>query len=155
MSTEPKKDDLKCAVHLFLIKDGKILIEKRKNREYCDNQYDVIATHLKDGEELLNAVIRAAKNETNIIVKKEDLKFIQVMHQKSEPNDYINYFFITDKYYGELNNNEPQYCDGIEWVEFKYPIDNMMDYINEAIKNFLDDPTNINTEYGFNKGRSL
>ena len=28
--------NLICAVHLFLVKDGKILVEKRKNRAYCN-----------------------------------------------------------------------------------------------------------------------
>lgn len=33
-------------VHLFLVIDGKILVENRKNREYCNGQYDVIASHI-------------------------------------------------------------------------------------------------------------
>ena len=32
---EPKRFEVRCAVHLFLLQDGKILVEKRKNRSYC------------------------------------------------------------------------------------------------------------------------
>ncbi len=71
------------------------------------------------------------------------------MHQKSNPYEYINYFFITDKYTGELKNNDVDYCDGIEWVDFKYPIDNLEPYINEALKNYLEDPDNHFTFYGW------
>ena len=77
------------------------------------------------------------------------------MHQNSEPNEYINYFFITTNYTGELRNNEPQFCEYIDWVDFKYPIDNMMDYINEAIRIYLDDPTIMITSYGFDTEKSL
>jgi len=148
---EPNRFMVRCAVHLFLIKDGKILVEKRKNREYCNNEYDVIASHILGNENAIDAIIRTAKIEVNIDVKKEDLKIVQVMHQKSEPYEYINYFFVADKYYGEIKNNDPDYCDCVEWIEFKYPIDNMMSYINEAIKNYLNNPENAFTFYGWDK----
>ena len=146
---EPKRFMVRCAVHLFLIKDGKVLVEKRKNREYCDRQLDVIASHIIGNESVVDAVIRTAKVEVNIDIKKEDIKPIQVMHQKSENYEYINYFFIADDYTGELKNNDPEFCEQIEWVDFKYPIDNMMPYINEAIKNYLENPTNTFTFYGW------
>ena len=146
---EPERFLLRCAVHLFLVIDGKILVEKRKNREYCNNQLDVIASHILGDENAVEAIIRTAKLEVNIDVKKEDLKIIQVMHQKCEPYEYINYFFITDKYSGDLKNNDVDYCDGIEWVDFKYPIDNLEPYINEAIKNYMEDSNNHFTFYGW------
>ena len=49
---EPKRFMVRCAVHLFLVKDGKILVEKRKNREYCNNQLDVIASHIIGNEQI-------------------------------------------------------------------------------------------------------
>ena len=149
MIVEPERLLVRCAVHLFLVKDGKILVEKRKNREYGNNGYDVIASHIIGNEKIIDAVIRTAKVEVNIDVKKEDLIPIQVMHQKSNPYEYINFFFIANNYYGELKNNDPEYCEGIEWVDFKYPIDNMMPYINEAIKNYLEDKNNVFTYCGW------
>lgn len=151
---EPNRFMVRCAVHLFLIKDGKVLVEKRKNREYGNNQYDVIASHIIGNENVFDAIIRTAKVEVNIDVKKEDLKIVQVMQQKSEPYEYVNYFFVASNYTGELRNNDPDYCDGIEWVEFNYPIENMMPYINEAIKNYLVDPNNTFTFYGWNEDTS-
>lgn len=146
---EPKRFMVRCAVHLFLVKDGKVLVEKRKNRDYCNNQLDVIASHIIGNESVVDAIIRTAKFEVNINVKKEDLKIIQVMHQKSEPYEYINYFFIADKYSGEIKNNDVNYCEDITWVDFKYPIDNLEPYINEALKNYLEDPDNHFTFYGW------
>ena len=146
---EPKRFELRCAVHLLLVKDGKILVEKRKNREYCDGQYDLIASHILGNEDVYSAIIRTAKTEVNIEVKKEDLEIIQVMHQKSEDYEYINYFFIANKYTGKLNNNEPEFCEKLEWVDLKYPIKNMMEYINFAIKEYLENSENKFTIMGF------
>lgn len=148
---EQKRFNLRCAVHLFLIKDNNVLVEKRFNREYCNGQYDVIASHILGGEDAISAIIRTAKTEVNIIVKPEDLKIIQVMHQNSDGIEYINYFFIANKFYGEINNNEPEYCEKLEWVKFEYPVENMIEYINEAIKNYLVDKNNKFTFYGWNK----
>lgn len=146
---EPERYMVRCAVHLLLVKDGKILVEKRKNREYCDGQYDVIASHIWGNEDVYSAIIRTAKIEVNIDVKREDLKIIQVMQQKSVPHEYINYFFITDKFTGEIKNNEPEICERLEWVDLKYPIDNIMEYINLAIKSYLENPENKFTVMGF------
>ena len=146
---EPERFMVRCAVHLFLVKDGKVLVEKRKNREYGDKQLDVIASHILGNESAIDAIIRTAKVEVNIDIKKEDLKIIQVMHQKSTKYEYINYFFIANNYSGELKNNDVDFCDGIEWVDFKYPIENMMTYINEAIKNYEENPDNPFTFYGW------
>ena len=131
---EPKRFEVRCAVHLLLFQNGKVLVEKRKNREYCDGQYDLIASHILGNEDVYSAIIRTAKTEVNVDINKEDLEIIQVMHQKDGDLEYINYFFITDKYSGIINNNEPEYCAGVEWVKLEYPIEDMMDYINFAIK---------------------
>ncbi len=146
---EPNRFMVRCAVHLFLVNDGKILVEKRKNRDYGNHQLDVIASHIKENETVIDAIIRTAKEEVNITIQKEDLKIIQVMQQKSDPYEYINYFFLTDTYSGELKNNDVDYCESIEWVDFQYPIENMMAYINFAIKNYQENPDNIFTFYGW------
>lgn len=141
--------NLRCAVHLFLVKDNRILVELRKNRVYCNGQYDVIAGHITGGHDVYDEMIKIAKKEVNIDVKREDLKGIQVMHHNGDGAKYIHYFFMTDKYSGEINNNEPDICERLDWVDFKYPVDNMMEYINVAIKNYLENPENKFTVFGW------
>lgn len=94
-------------------------------------------------------MIRTAKTEVNIVIKREDLEIIQVMHQNDNGLEYINYFFLATKYSGIINNNEPQFCENLEWVDFKYPVNNLEKYINEAIKNYLDNQNERFTFYGW------
>lgn len=145
-----KRYTVRCAVHLFLVKDNKILVEKRKNRKYCNGQYDLIAGHIKGGQDVYDEIIRVAKEEVNIDIKREDLKVIQVMHHYGDDSEYIHYFFLTSEYTGEIKNNEPEICEYIEWVDFKYPIPNMMEYINFATKCYLEDSENKFTVFGWN-----
>ncbi|MCI9063082.1 MAG: NUDIX domain-containing protein [Clostridia bacterium] len=148
---EPERYKVRCAVHLFLVKDGKFLVEKRCNREWCNGQYDVIAGHIPGGKDVVTSMIEIAKKEVNIDIKKEDLEFIQVMHDNSSNQEYISYFFKATKYSGEIKNNEPNICEKLEWVDMKYPVDNLIDYINEALKNYIEKPDQKMTLYGWNK----
>lgn len=148
---EPERYKVRCAVHLFLIKDGKFLVEKRCNREWCNGQYDVIAGHIPGGKDVVTSMIEIAKKEVNIDIKKEDLEFIQVMHDNSSDQEYISYFFKATKYSGEVKNNEPNICEKLEWVDMKYPVDNLIDYINEALKNYIEKPDEKMTLYGWDK----
>jgi len=146
---EKQRFTLRCAVYLFLIKDGKILLEKRCNREWCNGQFDVIASHLHGNEDIYSAVVKAAKDEVNIDIDKNDLEIVQVMHRKWSGGEYIDYFFKAEKYSGEIKNNEPEICEFLEWKKFEYPIDNLEEYINVAIKYYINNPENKFTIYGW------
>ena len=146
---EPDRFLRRCSVHLLVVQDGKLLVDKRINREYGNNEFDVIASHILGGENAIDAIVRTAKTEVNIDIEKDNLKIIQVQHQKCADYEYINYFFIADSYSGELKNNDEEYCNGIEWVDFKYPVNNLMPYINDAIKNYCENPENRFTFFGW------
>jgi ADP-ribose pyrophosphatase YjhB (NUDIX family) len=128
------------AVHLFLIKDNKILLLRRYNTGYEDGNYSVCAGHI-DGDELYyEAMIREAKEEINVEIKKEDLSVIQLMHRKSK-EERIDYFFIARKWHGEIINNEPDKCDELIWVDLSGLPENIVPYIKEAIYNYQNNIT--------------
>lgn len=150
---EPERTKVKCAVHLFLIKEGKFLVEKRCNREWCNGQYDIIAGHILGGQDVLTSMINIAKREVDIDLKKEDIEFIQVMHDNSSGEEYISYFFKATKWNGKIKNNEPMYCKKLEWVDMKYPVPNLIEYINIALKNYIEKPDNKMTLYGWDTSK--
>jgi len=126
---------LVSAVHLFLIKDDKILLLRRFNTGYEDGNYSIIAGHLDGGEEIKTAMIREAKEEAGIDIANEDLSVVQVMHRLSD-DERIDFFLQASKWSGEVKNMEPDKCDHLAW----YPIDNLPDnivsYVKRAIKNY-------------------
>lgn len=148
---EPERKKVRCAVHLFLIKDGKFLVEKRCNREWCNGQYDVIAGHIYGKQDVVTNMIDVAKREVNINIKKEDLEFIQVMHLNSDTEEYICYFFKASKWTGEIENMDVEFCERLEWVDMKYPVPNLIEYINIALKNYVENPDEKMTLLGWDK----
>lgn len=80
------------AVHLLLIRDGKILLLRRMNTGFYDGSYSVIAGHLDGGETATSAMIREAKEESGITINSKSLKMVHVMHRKSS-EERVDFFF--------------------------------------------------------------
>lgn len=124
------------AVHLLLIQDDKILLIKRFNTGYCDNMFSLPAGHVEKGENVRDAMIRETKEEINIDVSKK-LKIIQVMNRKGTDQERIDYFFLAKKWKGIINNNEPNKCSLIKWVNIDKLPKNTIPYAKYAIEMYL------------------
>ena len=77
------------AVHLFLMKENKILLSRRYNTGFQDGNYSLVAGHMEENETIKQAMIREALEEANIILDSEKLEIIQVMHRKTETEERI------------------------------------------------------------------
>ena len=58
-----KRYTMPVAVHLFLIKDGRILLLRRFNTGYEDGNFTVVAGHVDGNESYIDAMLREAKEE--------------------------------------------------------------------------------------------
>lgn len=126
------------AVHLFLRKGDKILLSRRFNTGYGDGCYSVVAGHVDGNETVVRAMQREAREEANISIDIEYLKIIQVMHRKCVGHERIDYFFECSKWIGEITNNEHDKCDDLSWFDIHALPVNMVDYVESAIHNYLD-----------------
>lgn len=134
------------AVHLFLIKDDKILLLRRFNTGYKDGNYSVIAGHIDGNEGASAAMAREAKEEAGIIVNVDDISLIHVMHRKST-DERMDLFFLTDVWQGEIMIKEPDKCDELKWFSISELPDNIISYISFAIENFKN--KNFFSEFGW------
>lgn len=124
---------LPVSAQLFLIEDHKILLLRRYNTGYEDGRYSVVAGHIDGNETVAEAMIREAKEEADILIAREDLKTVHVMHRKKVRGEYIDYFFFCNKWSGNIRNSEPHKCDDLRWFDINNLPDNMVDYVKEAI----------------------
>ena len=105
------------AVYLILRRDDDVLLLRRANTGYQDGKYGLIAGHL-DGNELgIDAVIREAKEEADIKVSREDVKFVHVAHRlgRNDGQERVDFFYETSKWQGDIRNAEPEKCDDLSW----------------------------------------
>lgn len=137
------------AVHLFLIKDGKILLSRRYNTGYEDGNYSVIAGHLDGQETATQTMVREAMEETGIIVEPNDLKVVHAMHRKKkgESEERVDFFFTAEKWQGEPNIKEPHKCDDLQWFSLSELPENIIPYVRAGLENYLNN--NPFSEFGW------
>jgi len=126
------------AVYLILQKDGKILLARRKGSNYFDGWYAFPAGHVEAGELPLAALVREAKEEIDILIKKEDAKLIYTMYRPKhdETGERVDLFFTVDNWEGEVKIAEPNKCDDIRWFPIENLPENTIPYLKEVIENF-------------------
>lgn len=125
------------ASYIVLIKDNKILMQRRYNTGYEDGKYSLPAGHVDKGESFIQCVIRETEEEIGISLKAEDLKMIHVMHRDSkeaEIGNRIDVFFTADSWDGEPKNMEPEKCDDLSWFDLNNLPDNVIPYVRQAIE---------------------
>jgi 8-oxo-dGTP pyrophosphatase MutT (NUDIX family) len=132
----PKEKFKLCsAVYLLPIKDGKVLLSRRFNTGWMDGKYSLIAGHLDGNETVFEAMVREALEEANLKIDKKDLIPATVIHRKSDV-EYIDFFFVVNKWKGEPIINEPDKCDDMSWFSIDNLPDNLLPFIKDAIENY-------------------
>ena len=81
------------SVQLLLENQDKILLMKRKNTGYEDGKYSLPGGHVEANEEIRKALVREAKEEIGINIKREDLK----LGKEILVNDLIGYKIVKGK----------------------------------------------------------
>ncbi|MGA2112750.1 MAG: NUDIX domain-containing protein [Anaerolineales bacterium] len=122
------------AVHLFLIREGRILLLRRFNTGWGDGLLSVVAGHLDGGEEVKAATMREAREEVGIKVQADQLRVVGVMHRR-EGDERIDFFLTAQIWEGEVRNCEPQRCSELLWAELTNLPADLVPYVRQAIEN--------------------
>lgn len=130
-----KRRTFPLAVHLFLKRKNEILLLRRFQTGYEDGNYSVIAGHADGGEDVYAAMIREAREEAGIVIKRKNLAATQVMHRKCGEDERVDYFFTCRKWEGQIQNAEPEKCDELRWAAVQALPENTIPYIRAAIEN--------------------
>ena len=124
------------SVYLVLIKNNKILLSRRYNTGYFDNNYSFPAGHLDGEETLKQAMAREAKEEIGIVLDSADLELIHIMNRQIPDNERVDFFFTVKKWQGEPKIMESEKCDDLNWFELNNLPQNIIPYIEQAIDSF-------------------
>lgn len=124
------------AVYLFIEKDGKFLISRRRNTGYQDGNYQVPSGHVEAGELPSQALVREAKEEIGINLSIHDCELVHVPYRPKHDNtdNRVDFFFKTKKWSGDIKNLEPDKCDDLKWVSYKEIPITMMPHVRDAIE---------------------
>jgi ADP-ribose pyrophosphatase YjhB (NUDIX family) len=118
--------------HLFLVRGDRILLFRRRNTDYEDGKYSVIAGHMEDGETAREAICREAQEEAGIDLAPDDLAFAHVVH-RADRGQRVGFFFTALRWGGEPRNMEPHKADDFRWFPLDALPGDMVPYVRRAI----------------------
>jgi 8-oxo-dGTP diphosphatase len=127
---------LVSAVHLFLIRDDRVLLLRRHNTGYEDGKLSVIAGHLDGGERVMDAMRREAREEVGIELSRADLTVVGVMHRLTT-DERIDWFLAASDWNGEPEIREPQRCSELLWRPLTDLPTDTIPYVRRSIENYL------------------
>ncbi len=125
------------ACYLILEQADRTLLLLRKNTGFEDGNYSFISGKVEAGESLSQSVIREAREEAAIDVKKEDLNLVHMLHRRTvnQQTNWIDFFFKTEKWNGEITNQEASKCGGLHWFSLSQLPFNIVSYILATLNN--------------------
>ena len=123
------------AVYCILRRGNDVLLAKRKNTGYSDGKWSMISGHVDDGESATDAMIREAKEEGGIAIRREDCRVVHVVHQRSTSGRvYIAIYFSLVRWEGDVTNREPEKCAALEW----FPLNALPDELLPDVRGALE-----------------
>lgn len=118
-----EKAIFKSAVHMIIVRDNKILLQKRKGSKLWPGYYALPAGHIDDGENQYDALIREAHEELGINIDPENIinsyvvlrrNYFKIDGKQLEP--YIDYYFEIYDYIGIPKIIEKNKCAELIWA---------------------------------------
>jgi 8-oxo-dGTP pyrophosphatase MutT (NUDIX family) len=138
-AARPDRFRLVAAVHLLLIREGRILLLRRANTGYEDGNYSVIAGHLDGDETVYAAIQREACEEAAITIERDDLSMVGVLQRRAAmagDDERIDFFLAASDWSGVIQNAEPQKCDELAWFPLAGLPTNIIPYVRQALDNY-------------------
>lgn len=99
--------------------------------------FGVVGGHLDGEESAISGLIREVHEEINIQVQPQDLKLVVTVHRKLDYCEYIDLFFTSNTWRGELKNNEPDKHLQYAWFPVCSLPENTMPLVQHALENYL------------------
>ena len=147
----PKRKRYKTisVVMVYLIKDSKVLLQRRQNTGFSDGMWDSSASgHVEEGETMKEAAIRELSEEVGVTAN--DLAFMGLVHHLGEDDGlprYLGAFRVT-KHNGKPHICEPKKCSDLKW----FNINNLPDNIIESRRLILESLRSGSSELYFECG---
>ena len=122
-----------CDVHVVLRNDNDILLMLRQNTGYADGFYGLVSGHVEQNEPAHMAAVREAQEESGITILTDELQLFHVIHLRSD-NVRVAFFFVCDKWNGNIRNCEPEKCRELQWFPLDHLPDNVIPYVTSALQ---------------------
>jgi 8-oxo-dGTP diphosphatase len=134
---KPKFDSAAPYIAAFIIlrnKQNKIAFVLRENTAWMDGKYGLPAGKVEWNESFSLAAIREAKEEAGVTIKPEDVEFAIAGHRHSDDTDWVDVYFVANKWEGKPYNAEPNVHAELAWLDPNNLPDNIVPSQRSALE---------------------
>lgn len=125
------------SVHIVIMQDGKVLLQKRHNTGFADGMYALPSGCVEANESIYAAAKREAKEELGITFIGKDIEFVTTVYKNEQKEiqswNSVCYFLSLKNYQGEIINMEPDKCSELSF----YSLDSLPENFLEVSKKGL------------------
>jgi 8-oxo-dGTP diphosphatase len=107
-----KRDTYPVGINIFVIRDGKLLLGKRKNVA-GEGEWGLPGGHLENHESMIGAAARELREETNLQASK--FRFANLVNYPQGEKHFLQVGFIAEDATGDVVLNEPDRCYEWKW----------------------------------------
>jgi 8-oxo-dGTP diphosphatase len=125
-------------VMLMYRRGGEVLLARRHNTGYADGLWNLPSGKLEEGEDVVSAIRREAREEIDVDLTGPELRDSAVVHWLSpEGNGRLGVVFSVEAdpvAHGEPRNAEPEKCSDLAWFRFIDLPDDTVEYSVAGIR---------------------
>jgi 8-oxo-dGTP diphosphatase len=112
-----EKPNVRVGIGVFVFKDGKFLIQKRKG-SHGEGAWSLPGGHLEFGESFDDTARREVMEEAGIDIKNIRFGAVTNDHFVDENKHYVTIWMLSEWAQGEVRNMEPEKCTAQTWNTF-------------------------------------
>ena len=119
---------------MILYNKGNILLLRQKRA--LGGNFTLVGGTVEDSEFAREALIREAKEEAGLILKKDNLQLVHVLHKKTKKGQRITMYFKAKKWGGTLKTGEPEKFLGVAWASLNSLPPNLTETVRHVLQNY-------------------
>lgn len=125
-------------VHILLVRDGELLLSRRRSADEFDGLWHLPAGKLESGESATAAAAREAGEEIGVVIDPADLRLIHTAHVIGSGREArLGLFFHALRWAGAPVNREPDKSYGLQWFSVDaLPEESLIRYSAAGIRGF-------------------
>ncbi|MEV0263654.1 NUDIX domain-containing protein [Streptomyces sp. NPDC050617] len=124
-----------AAVWILLLRDGRVLLSRRRATGYRDGWLSLVGGHLEDDESVRRGAVREAREEVGVDVTPGSVDVVSVVHRQAD-GSRVDFFTACRDWTGEPFNAEPGKCSELVWSPVRELPADVVPYMRTAVANY-------------------
>lgn len=122
----------RLAVYLVLRRDDLVLFGLRAGTGYRDGEWGLPSGKVEDGERLIEAMVREAREEVGLELDPASLRIVGAVERDTDTGLWLDVFYECEGWTGEPVNREPDRCAELAWLPPDAP--GVTDYVADVLR---------------------